>query len=70
MKFKGVIMLHSVEMTIEDLNIEIQIGAGGSIEEIFVDGQQPDGVEFDIIEENLQKIEREIAWRWYQDQEE
>lgn len=53
-------MLHSVEMTIEDLNIEIQIGAGGSIEGIFVEGQQPDGVEFDIIEENLQKLKGKL----------
>ena len=66
-------MLYSTEMTIQNsrieihdidhLDLEITLTADGGIEQILIDGKQPEGNEITVINDNLREIQNEIAWR-------
>lgn len=61
-------MLYSIEMEVDNLEIEIRVASDGAIESIFVDGKMPNYPDAVIINDHLEDIQEEIAWQWYNDQ--
>ena len=71
-------MLYSIEITIQNsrieihdidyLDLEVTLTADGGIEQILIDGKAPSEIESIVVQDNIRKIQNEIAWRWYEDQ--
>ena len=76
---KGLTMLYSIEMTIQNsrieihdieyLDLEITLTADGGIENIWIDNRSPTSEETIVINDNLREIQYEIGFRWMENEQ-
>lgn len=58
----------NIDFDAEHFDLEITLTADGGIEQILIDGREPENDEITVINDNLREIQYEIGFRWLENE--